>query len=77
MFERMDENLVFTDDEVSPGMKHLYADLRGIPCPKINPLPHMMGLIGQGVYNLKNTGVVNAFFATKNYLAKRNRREGK
>ena len=58
-------------------MKHLYANLRGIPCPKINPLPHMMGLIGQGVYNLKNTGVANTFFATKNYLVKRNRREGK
>ena len=77
MFERMDENLVFTDNEVSPGMKHLYANLRGIPCPKINSLPHMIGLIGQGVYNLKNTGVVNTLFATKNYLVKRNRREGK
>lgn len=77
MFERMDENLVFTDNEVSPGMKHLYANLRGIPCPKINSLPHMIGLIGQGVYNLKNTGIVNTLFATKNYLVKRNRREGK
>ena len=77
MFERMDENLVFTDNEVSPGMKHLYANLRGVPCPKINSLPHMIGLIGQGVYNLKNTGVVNTLFATKNYLVKRNRREGK
>ena len=77
MFERMDANLVFTDNEVSPGMKRLYAGLRGIPCPKINPLPHMAGLIGQGVYNLKNTGIANTFFATKNYLVKRNRREGK
>ena len=77
MFERMDENLVFTDNEVSPGMKHLYANLRGIPCPKINSLPHMIGLIGQAFYNLKNTAVVNTLFATKNYLVKRNRREGK
>lgn len=77
MFERMDANLVFTDNEVSPGMKRLYAGLRGIPCPKINPLPHMAGLVGQGVYNLKNTGLVNTFFATKNYLVKRSRREGK
>lgn len=77
MFERMDANLVFGDNEVSPGMKHLYANLRGIPCPKINSLPHMIGLIGQGVYNLKNTGIVNTLFATKNYLVKRNRREGK
>lgn len=77
MFERMNEKLVFTDNEVSPGMKHLYANLRDIPCPKINPLPHMMGLIGQGVYNLKNIGVSNTLFATRNYLAKRSRREGK
>lgn len=77
MFERMDANLVFTDNEVSPGMKRLYANLRGIPCPKINPMPHMMGLIGQGVYNLRNTGVSNTLFATRNYLAKRSRREGK
>lgn len=77
MFERMDADLVFSDNEVSPGMKRLYAGLRGIPCPKINPLPHMKGLVGQGVYNLKNTGVVNTLFATKNYLVKRARREGR
>ena len=77
MFERMNADLVFSDNEVSPGMKRLYAGLRGIPCPKINPLPHMKGLVGQGVYNLKNTGVVNTLFATKNYLVKRARREGR
>ena len=77
MFERMDADLVFSDNEVSPGMKRLYAGLRGLPCPKINPLPHMKGLVGQGVYNLKNTGVVNTLFATKNYLVKRARREGR
>ena len=77
MFERMDADLVFSDNEVSPGMKRLYAGLRGIPCPKINPLPHMKGLVGQGVHNLKNTGVVNTLFATKNYLVKRARREGR
>ena len=37
----------------------------------------MKGLVGQGVYNLKNTGVVNTLFATKNYLVKRARREGR
>ncbi len=77
MFERMDANLVFTDNEVSPGMKRLFAGLRGIPCPKIDPVPHMKGLVAQGAYNLKNTGVTNTFFATKNYLVKRNRREGR
>ena len=49
MFERMDADLVFTDSELSPGMKRLYADLRGIPCPKINPLPYTKSLFNEGI----------------------------
>ena len=77
MFSRMDPELVFSDDEVSPGMKRLFANLRGIPCPKINGLPHKVGLVKAGLYNISNTGVSHTFFATLNYLKKRNRREGR
>lgn len=77
MFERMDADLVFSDPEVSPGMKRLFAGLRGIPCPKISRLPHMAGLVKQGAYNITNTGIRNTFFATANYLRKRSRREGR
>ena len=76
MFERMDADLVLSDDEVSPGMKHLFADLRGIPCPSINPIPHIKGLIKQGLYFLKNTGASNTLYVTKSYITKKRRREG-
>lgn len=77
MFERMDENLVFTDNEVSPGMKRLYAELRGISCPKLNSWPYRTNLVKQGLYNLENTGIRNTAYATANFLKKRNRREGR
>ena len=77
MFERMDADLVFTDSELSPGMKRLYADLRGIPCPKINPLPYTKSLFSEGVYNLRNTGVSNTMRTFKYYVTKKKRREGR
>jgi len=75
MFERMDADLVFSDREISPGCKRLFADLRGLECPHIDKLAYVRGLMGQGFYNLKNTGVVNTFFATTNYLKKHRARE--
>lgn len=77
MFERMDANLVFSDNEVSSGMKRLYADLRGIPCPKIDPLPHIKGLFNQGFYSLKNTGFKNTAFMVSSYFGNKARREGR
>lgn len=77
MFERMDADLVFSDNEVSPGMKRLYAGLRGIPCPKIDPLPHIKGLLNQGFYSLKNTGLKNTTFMVTSYFGKKARREGR
>ena len=75
MFERMNADLVFSDREISPGCKRLFADLRGLECPHIDKLAYVRGLMGQGFYNLKNTGVVNTFFATTNYLKKHRARE--
>lgn len=76
MFARMDENLVFTDDEISPGMKQLFAELHGIPCPSINSWPYRMGLVKQGLYSMKNTGLGYTIYRTKSFFRKRNRREG-
>lgn len=77
MFERMDADLVFTDSELSPGMKRLFADLRGIPCPKISHLPYTKSLFNEGIYNLKNTGVSNTMRTLKYYVTKKKRREGR
>lgn len=77
MFERMDESLVFADKEISPGMKQMFAELRGIPCPKINSWPYRMGLMKQGLYSMKNTGLGYTIYCTKSFFRKRNRREGR
>ncbi len=74
MFARMDANLVFSDPEISPGCKRLFAELRGIPCPPINHVAYVRGLIGQGIYNLTNTGIRNTLFATTSYFTKRKAR---
>lgn len=77
MFARMDASLVFSDSEVSPGMKRLFAELRGIPCPNVSPLPYAAGLVRQGLYNLKNAGIGYTAYATKSFFQKRSKREGK
>ena len=77
MFERMDADLVFSDPEISPGCKRMFAELRRLPCPRIDKMAYLRGLVSQGVYNLKNTGVSNTFFATSNYLKKRKKRTGR
>lgn len=76
MFSRMDADLVFSDPEISPGCKRLFADLRGIECPKIDTFAYVRGLIGQGLYNLRNTGLGYTLYATSNFLGKRKSRTG-
>lgn len=76
MFERMDENIVFSSKHLSPGCKRLFADLRNLPRPKINHLQYAKELIGQGVYNFKNTGLSNTIYAVTNYLKKYRKRTG-
>ena len=76
MFSRMDPELVFSNENISPGCKRMFAELRGIPCPKIDKLGYLKGLIQAGLYNIENTGVYNTFFATTNFLKKRKIRTG-
>ena len=77
MFSRMDPRLIFSDKELSPGMKELFANLRGIPCPKINPLPYATGLVKQGCYFLKTTGIRNTAHITCSFFKERAKREGR
>ncbi|MBX9033654.1 glycosyltransferase family 2 protein [Gordonibacter massiliensis (ex Traore et al. 2017)] len=76
MFERMDSDLVFSDNEVSPGCKRLFAELRGIPCPPINKLAYAKGLVSQGLYNLGINGFSHTLYNVTTYLKKRSARTG-
>ena len=77
MFNRMDDKLVFSDLEVSPGMKQLYAQIKGLPAPKADHLQYVGKLIGEGIYSLKNVGPSFAFYETTKYFQKHKRREGR
>lgn len=77
MFKRMDPNLVLTDPEISPVYKRLFIELQGLPKQSISALPYLGGLLKQGIYNLKNTGVLNTIFTTINYFKKKKSREGR
>lgn len=76
MFLRMDPDIVFSSEYVSPGCKRLFADLRGLPEPQTSRARYLKALIGQGIYNMKNTGLSNTVYAVGNYLKKHRKRTG-
>ncbi|MEA5020600.1 MAG: glycosyltransferase family 2 protein [Gordonibacter sp.] len=76
MFKRMDPNLVIKDPEISPGCKRMFAELLGLPEPKIKRLPYLKGLFKEGVYSLKNSGVTFTVLSIKNYVLKKSKRDG-
>lgn len=77
MFRRMDADLVLSDPEISPGCKRMFAELRGLPEPKISSVPYLWGLVKQGCYNLTNVGPSFTWHTMKDYFAKKGKREGK
>lgn len=76
MFSRMDAELVFSDKKISPGCKRLYANLMNLPQPKSDNVSYIASLLSDGFYNLRNTGLKNTMYATKNYFVKRKLRIG-
>ncbi len=76
MFSRMDQDLVFADSEIPPGCKRMFAELLGLPEPQIDRIAYTKGLIGQGFYNLKNTGFSYTLYKTTDFLRTRKSRTG-
>lgn len=76
MFSRMDDALVFSDDEIPPASKRLYASLLGLPEPSVKKGPYLASLFRQGLYNLKNTGFKHTFATFTKYLRNRKARSG-
>lgn len=77
MFKRMDPELVLSDPEISPGCKRMFLELLGLPVQHINHIPHIIGLIKAGLFNLFNTeSIPQTWYMTRSYLTKRKKREG-
>ncbi len=76
MFERMDPDLVFSYPRISPGCRRLFAEVRGLPEPKINHLQYAGNLISEGIYNIRNVGLGETLRSTRDYLRDYRKRTG-
>ncbi len=76
MFNRMDPDLVFSYSNISPGCRRLFAEVRGLPEPKINRVQYAGNLIKEGIYNLRNVGIRETFNSTRGYLRNYSNRTG-
>ncbi len=77
MFARMDQRLVLSHPEISPGAKALYCELMGLEPPRGGHIAYAGNLIKQGLYNLSNTGPAFTLYATKHYFTHKDKREGR
>lgn len=77
MMERMNEELVLADDNISPGYKRLYLSLTGKPERDFPKLPYLRSLVREGWYTLKNTGPANTLHMVKTYLGTKADHEGR
>lgn len=77
MFDRMDQNLVLTHPELSPGSKALYCEIMGIEPLKGGHAAYMRNLVKEGIYTIKNTGLSFTILATSHYLTHKKKREGR
>ena len=77
VFERMDDELVFSEPNISPGSKQLYAKLKGIEAPSISPLPYAAQVVKGGAYNVVNTGPAMTLDTFKGFVSSHAKREGK
>ncbi len=57
MFARMEPEAVFTNPSISPAKKARFAEVRGIPCPKVSKASYYKAMFGEVLYNVRNNGV--------------------
>ncbi len=77
VFDRMDDDLVFSESNISPGSKELYAQLKGVEMPNVNPLPYLAQVVRGGLYNISNTGPAMTADTLKAFVSAHAKREGK
>ena len=77
VFDRMDDDLVFSEPNVSPGAKQLYAKIEEVDLPKINPASYAAEVVKGGLYNLRNTGPAMTLDTLKSFVGAHSKREGK
>ena len=77
VFERMDDDLVFSEPNISPGSKQLYARLKGVKAPEQSALPYIARVVEGGLYNVFNTGPAMTLDTMRSFISSHAKREGK
>ena len=67
-FGRLDPDRVFASKIIAPEDKRLFAELRGIPCPKIDTGYWRRAQLQEFVYTLRSTGVKHTLKMVKKAL---------
>ena len=57
MFSRMDPEIVFSDNTISPSKRRRFARVRGIACPGSNAVKYYATMFREVCFNLKNNGI--------------------
>lgn len=76
MFDRMDADAVLASKIISPGSKKLFARLRMLPEPNVDNLAYLRKLIGNGLYNLRNTDIRFTAYSVVQYFKRHGKRVG-
>lgn len=74
MFARMDDERVLGHPDIPPDWKVRYAQMKGLPEPKVDRLAYAASLARAGLYNLKNVGPLVTLKTTANYFRQKSSR---
>ncbi len=78
MFARMDPEIVMSDLELAPGLKRLFAEVRGIEGPRVADDARFSAYLAwRALKTLQNTGVKETARNVASYVRRRKRREGR
>ena len=77
VFSRMDPELVFADRRIKPSEKRLFAELLGLPNPKVSEISYLPELFSQGVHRLRTCGIGYTLRSVRQLLLHRAARVGK
>ncbi len=76
MFKRMDPDLVLSYPYISPGCRRLFAEICGLPKPRINYPQYAWNLVRKGLHNVRLAGVRATIATARGYMRTYDARTG-
>ena len=77
VFSRMDPALVLADRRIKPGEKRLFAEVLGLPDPKVSEISYVPELFRQGIHRIRTCGISYTLASVRQYLLHKSARVGR